>query len=215
MARTPVARVQTQVRDEDDRHRRGGIPLWVWPLIPLLLGLLSLGLAMRGGDEQGAADTNRQRAVAGANSEDAANGNAGAAGTNGQGATAGNQGAAGTTGQGAAVTDMLAVVNDPNRASFAGRPATFSNVLVQSVPGDRGFWVGPDANRQLFVAFDEANAGRPEGAIQITPGQTVTLGGVIQPIPPAAQIPPEWGLAPETAASQAVYLQAQQISVGP
>lgn len=213
MARTPVARTPVPARRDDDRDRRGGIPLWVWPLIPLLLGLLSLGLAMRGNDEQSAADTNRQSAVAGANSEGAANGNAGAAGTNGQGATNGNQGAAGTN-AGAAVTDMLAVVNDGNPASFAGRPATFANVVVQSVPGDRGFWIGPDANQQLFVAFDEANAGRPEGQVQITPGQRLTLGGVIEAIPPAGQIPAEWGLTPESAAYKPVYLKAQQITAG-
>ncbi len=196
MARMPVApvSVRTHRDDDDDRNRR--FPLWILPLIPLLLGLLSLGMAMRGNEEQ------RQVATTG---------NQPAANANQTGANA-NQGATGNGG--AALTDMLSVVNAPNRASFVGQPATFTNVQVQSVPGDRGFWIGPDANQQMFVVIDEANAGRPEGQTQITPGQAVTLGGVIEQFPAAAQIPPEWGVDAATASNQQVYLHAQQVSAG-
>jgi hypothetical protein len=188
MARTPVASVSVGTYRDDDDNRKRLFPLWVWPLIPLVLGLLSLALAMRGNDEprQATTDTNQ-------------------AGANNQGAAAAG---------GAALTDMLTVVNAPNRASYVGQPATFTNVQVQSVPGDRGFWIGPDANQQMFVVIDEANAGRPEGQTQIAPGQALTLGGVIRQFPAANQIPAEWGVDAATAATQQVYLHAQQVNAG-
>ena len=185
MARTHPVSARTYRDDDDDRKQR--FPLWVWPLIPLLLGLLALALAMRGNDQQRQTATDNNQAGANA-----------------------NHGAAGSTG--AALTDMLTVVNAPNRASYVGQPAAFTNVQVQSVPGDRAFWIGPDANQQMLVVIDEANAGRPEG--QITPGQAVTLGGVIRQFPAANQLPPEWGVDAATATNQQVYLHAQQVSAG-
>jgi hypothetical protein len=119
----------------------------------------------------------------------------------------------GNAATGAAITDMLTIVNAQNPTSYVGQPATFANVQVQSVSGDRAFWVGPNPNQQLFVAIDDATAGRSENQIQVAPGQSVTLSGVIQKIPSAGQIPPDWGLnvGNGTAPNQQVYLQAQQV----
>ncbi len=199
MARIPVTQTPVQPRWEDDRNRRKGLPLWVWPLIPLLLGALALGLASRGGEETQRGNTGAGQGTTSGN----------------QGTTNGNQGAA-NAGQGAAITDMLTVVGDQNPGSYVGRQASFANVQVQSVPGDRGFWIGPNANQQLFVVIDEANAGQSEGRIQVTPGQTLTLNGELRQLPAAGQIPAEWGFTPGTggAAAQQVYLHARQVSAG-
>jgi hypothetical protein len=115
------------------------------------------------------------------------------------------------------VTDMLVVANDSDQEEYAGQQASFANVMVQSVAGDRGFWIGPDAEQQLFVVIDEANAGRSENSVQIAPGQMLTLNGVLEELPPLDQIPPEWGLdAPNSAAldGEEIYLHATQV-LGP
>lgn len=208
MARIPVGRVTHIERRDDEHERRGGIPLWAWPLIPLLLGALALGLSLRDNDNE-SGQTNRQPAPAGnANNNNAGN-NANDAGQNS--AANGNQ----ATGQG--LTDMLVVVNDENQAALAGRPALFANVRVQSVVGDRGFWIGPDQSQQLFVVMNEGNVGQAEGQIQVEPGQTLTLNGVIEKLPPLDQAPAEWGLdasSGEALANQQVYLQANQVVAG-
>lgn len=199
MARIPVARVRTERRPDEEDQRKGGLPLWIWPLIPLLLGALALGLSLRGNDAARTDTTAAPNATA-------------AAGATGQDTT-GNSAQAGT----GALTDMLSVVNDGNQAAYVGRPASFANVNVQSVVGDRGFWIGPNATQQLFVVIDEANVGVAENRVQVVPGQTLTLGGVIQRLPPLDQAPPEWGLNASNSAAlanQQVYLQATQVVAG-
>ena len=145
MARIPVARVPVRERRDEEPDRKGGLPLWLWPLIPLLLGALALGLSLTGDDQRGQTNT----------APDTSSGNnaQGNTDTNAEGAQAGT---------GNALTDMMVVVNERNQGSLAGRQALFANVAVQSVVGDRGFWVGPTPEEQLFVVIDEANAGMPE-----------------------------------------------------
>ena len=196
MARIPVGRVAVTDRRDDEHERTGGIPLWVWPLIPLILGALALGLSLRGNDD----DLAQTRSVPVAPAENNADQDS---------TTNGNQAAAG-----AGLTDMLVVVNDQNQAALVGRSALFANVRVQSVVGDRGFWIGPDQTQQLFVVIDEANVGLAEGQIQVVPGQTLTLSGEIEQLPPLEQAPPEWGLDASNSAAlanQQVYLHANQV----
>lgn len=205
--RRVVTRVETQVGE----RRRGG-PFWLWPLIPLLLGALALGLSLRGGNDTRAAG-NQTTAVPAAPAAQTNNGQAAA--NSGQTATSGDQ--AGTNGgqaaAGNALTDMLVVVNEPNKASLAGRPATFTNVRVQSVVADKGFWVGPNKDQQVFVIFDEKTAGGPaEGQVQVKEGQNVTLTGAMEQVPGDAQA--RFGLDAASAAAlakQGVLLHAKQV----
>ena len=186
MARIPVAQVPVRPRRDEHRDRREGIPLWVWPLIPLLLGALALGWSLNRDDDRRA--------------------------------ETGNQGTNNNAGQNAApLTDLRQVAGSPNAASFAGRPASFVNVPVQSVVGDTGFFVGPNANQLLFVALDEGAANQGEGRVQVQPGQAVTVSGVIDRLPPADQAPAEWGLNGSNSAqfaNQQVYLRANQVVPG-
>ena len=148
---------------------RRAIPVWVWPLIPLLLGALALGMSLNDTDEPA---------------------------------------------RGNKVTDMLAVVGDNDQAGYADRRASFANVTVQSVVGDRGFWIGPDAARQLFVVIDEANAGISDNAVQIVPGQVLTVNGELERLPSLDQAPAEWGLDASSSAvlaGQEVYLHATEV----
>ena len=191
MARIPVARVPVVERRDAEHERRSGLPLWVWPLIPLLLGALALGMSLRGDDQT--------RTTAAPNSAT-------------EGTTANDQAATGD-----ALTDMLVVANSDDQTMYAGRQASFANVKVQSVVGDRGFWIGPNARRQLFVVIDEANAGQAENAVQVAPGQTLTVNGVLEELPPLDQAPAEWGLDDSSSAAlanQQVYLHAAQVIQG-
>ncbi len=200
MARIPVGRVAVTDRRDDEHERKRGLPLWFWPIIPLLLGALALGLSLRDNDDNRARTSSAPVAPAGNNAGQDST-------TNGDQAATGN-----------GLTDMLVVVNDQNQAALAGRPALFANVRVQSVVGDRGFWIGPDQTRQLFVVMDEANVGQAEGQIQVAPGQTLTLNGVIEQLPPLEQAPPEWGLDASNSAAlanQQVYLHANQVIPSP
>lgn len=207
MAQVTESRVPVQRRD-DDHDRRRGFPLWAWPLIPLLLGALALGLSLTRDDDR-AVDTapNTQGATNNAGQGTTGNAGQGTTGNAGQGTTD-------NAGQAAGLTDMLVVVNDQNQQQYAGQTASFSNVTVQSVVGDRGFWVGPSAEQQLFVVIDEANVGQAEGQIQVQPGQNLTLSGVIEQLPPLDQAPAEWGLDASNSAAlanQQVYLHARQV----
>jgi hypothetical protein len=115
------------------------------------------------------------------------------------------------------LTDMRVIVNDPNQAAYAGRDATFANVTVQSVVSDRGFWVGPNTNEQLFVVRDDSTTGSTNDQIQVTPGQRVTLGGDIEKLPPLDQAPASWGLNTSNRAAlqnQQVYLHATKVTSG-
>lgn len=209
MARIPVARGPVVERRDEEHDRRGGLPLWLWPLIPLLLGALALGWSLTGDDQQ-RGQTNAQPDTAAGN-----NAGADAQGDTATGAEGANTGA--QAGAGDVLTDMMTVVNERNQRSLAGRQALFANVAVQSVVGDRGFWIGPSPEEQLFVVMDEANVGQAEGAVQITPGQTVTLGGTLERLPSPDQTPPEWGFDAGSQGAlegQEVYLQARQVIPG-
>lgn len=167
MAQVYVERSTVDERQKNEPERRG-LPLWVWPLIPLLLGALALGLSLRGDD----------------------------------------------TVRTPAVTDMLAVVGDTDQSEYINRNASFANVTVQSVVGDRGFWIGPDASRQMFVVIDENNTGKSDNIIQVTPGQVLTVNGRLEKLPPLDQAPPEWGLDASSSAAlanQQVYLHATSV----
>lgn len=173
MANMKVEHVGVGAQRDQRRERRHDIPLWVLPLIPLVLGALALAFSLHSDNR---ASTNQNM-----------------------------------------LTDMRVVVNDPNQAAYVGRNATFANVTVQSVAGDRGFWVGPNANEQLFVVRDDSNAGSTNNQIQVTPGQRITLGGDIEKLPPLDQAPANWGLNASNRTAlqnQQVYLHATQVTSG-
>jgi hypothetical protein len=173
MARITAQQLPPQQDVVVERRRvepeRRTIPVWVWPLIPLLLGALALGMSLNDTDESARGNT---------------------------------------------VTDMLAVVGTGDQAGYADRRASFANVTVQSVVGDRGFWIGPDAARQLFVVIDEANAGISDNAVQIVPGQVLTVNGQLERLPSPDQASAEWGLDASSSAAladQDVYLHATEV----
>ncbi len=144
-----------------------------------------------------------------------------AAASTAPGTTASNNPAvsAAPTGNGTAAEplfDMLAIVNTPAQAPLIGRPVVFQNVRVQSVPGDRAFWVGPSAGQQVLVVLDEVGTpGTPtEGRYDINPGQDITIFGQVRPFPGATAAQQNWGVANDALlGQQQVYIHADRIEI--
>ena len=55
---------------------------------------------------------------------------------------------------------------------------TLTSVPVQGTEGTEGAWVGPSADKKIFVAFPASGA--PAG---ITTNSTVSVEGTMQPLP--------------------------------
>ena len=111
------------------------------------------------------------------------------------------------------ITDVLLIIDAPDRPRLAGRRVQLKDVKVRSVVSDRGFWVGPSDDRRLFVRLDEKlDKGAMERKLDVDKGQSRTITGVIREVPGAEEIQRQWGLdASEAAAlkNERVYLHAE------
>lgn len=120
-----------------------------------------------------------------------------------------------TTPATAPITDVVVIASAPDQQSLVNRQVQFANVPVQSVIGDRTFWVGSGNNERLLVVLDEAlDSGSTEKALDINAGQTLTMNGIVRRMPTAADAQKQWGLSAAEADSlknQRVYLQASQV----
>lgn len=138
-------------------ERKSGIPWWVW----LLLALIVLGLILWWASDDDEIETAvvapvapvTETAVAPATTDMAAAG---------------------------PITDLTTILGAADRSMLVGRQVQLSNVQVQSVVGDRTFFVGPDANQTVLVVLDEIpTPGTPgtEGRYDVTQGQVVNISG--------------------------------------
>lgn len=122
-----------------------------------------------------------------------------------------------TPAAGEPITDVVVVTTAPDRRTLANRRVQFTNVPVQSVIGDRTFWVGSGNNERLLVVLDEAlDAGGTEKALDINAGQTLTMSGLIRTMPSTADAQKQWGLSAaeaEPLRNEQVYLQASQVQI--
>lgn len=113
------------------------------------------------------------------------------------------------------ITDVVVIASAPDQQSLVNRQVQFANVPVESVIGDRTFWVGSGNNERLLVVLDEAlDSGNTEKALDINAGQTLTMNGIVRRMPNAADAQKQWGLSAAEADSlknQRVYLQASQV----
>lgn len=113
------------------------------------------------------------------------------------------------------IQDVTVIVDTTDDTTLVNRRVEFTDVTVQEVISDRGFWVGNGAP-QLFVQLDPSlDQGAQEQQVQIQQGQTLDLTGVLLPMPSAEQVQQEWGLTAEEAqqvTQETVYLQVDQIS---
>jgi hypothetical protein len=113
------------------------------------------------------------------------------------------------------ITDVL-VISNANKKTLVNRPVQFSNVKVQSVVGDRTFWVGSSNTQRVFVVLaPNLDAGSVENKVVVKPGQTLDLAGALKAVPNVKQAQQQWkGLTAAEAKGlqdQIVYLEANQI----
>lgn len=113
------------------------------------------------------------------------------------------------------ITDVVIITRTDNPQILANKRVQFTDVKVQNVSGDRTFWVGPNNTQQLFVVLDPTlDSGNAEEKIVVKTGQTVSLTGLLRPMPSIQQAQTQWGLSAAEAQAlknQALYLQAEQI----
>lgn len=113
------------------------------------------------------------------------------------------------------ITDLLVVTN-ANKQTLVNKAVQFQNVNVQSVVGDRTFWVGSNNTQRVFVVLaPNLDAGTVENKVVVKPGQTLDLAGVLKLVPSSKQAQQQWkGLTAAEAQglqNQIIYLEANQI----
>ncbi len=115
------------------------------------------------------------------------------------------------------IADLLVIITAGDRLPLVGRRVLLSNVKVQSMAGDRGFWIGPSDAQRLFVRMDkDFTAGRGEKIVNVNQGQIRTLGGVINRLPSQEEMKKQWGLSASEAARlerDRIYLEADNIEL--
>jgi len=113
------------------------------------------------------------------------------------------------------ITDLLVITN-ANRQTLVDRPVNFQNVNVQSVVGDRTFWVGSSNTQRLFVVLaPNLDAGTAENKVVVKQGQLLDLAGVLKTVPSVKQAQQQWKGLNATEAqglqNQIIYLEANRI----
>lgn len=118
---------------------------------------------------------------------------------------------------GAVVSDVAELVNASDAQSVAGSRVALTGVTVQSVVGDKTFWVGPSADEQVFVVIEEdETGGSVEGGVDVQQGQTISLAGVVRQTPSKDDAMRRWNLSEADATALAdtkLFIRAQQVQV--
>lgn len=155
--------------DDDGGGRKKGWLPWLLGLLALLLvGGLLIALLSGGDDEDKAAKTQTTQTQADATADQA---------TPAGGATDGDAGTLTVAG-----TSLLPPPGDLTQ--YVGETATGENVVVQSVAGQQGFWVGTSEQDRVYVEYGAKAGGTEEGAaFKPQVGQKVNLEGPVRPAP--------------------------------
>lgn len=164
-------------------HKKsGGVPWWVWALLALLLIALLFWFLNRDDDPEVATDP---VAPAVATATPVAEG---------------------------PITDLNTILATEDLATLSGREVQLSGVTVQRVVGDRTFIVGPSVERSLFVVLNQVpTPGTPtEGRVDVTAGQTLSLGGTMRRVQDGAV---DGAQIEDLPAGTDAYLWAQTINV--
>lgn len=189
-----------------------GLPVWLWPLLALLLvGLLFALLRPHGDEAREAAPPAQTAQNTPAPTTDAAPVAAGAdttapaaGGTDTSGKDikvhSGTDIATAKPGQasvpGEPLSDVVTFVTAADATTFVGRKAKLTNVLVQKVITDRAFFVGPSGQQQMLVLLDKGmDAGASGGKVTIATGQPVSLIGVVEALPTQEAVNQTYGVS--------------------
>lgn len=207
-------------------QEKKGLPVWLWPLLALLLlGLLFFFLRPHGQSNNTAQQTAAPPAAPATPAPAPAVADAAPAPTAGGTDTSGkdikiHSGADITTAKpeqasnpGEPLSDVVAYATAADATTFIGRKAKLTNVQVQKVITDRAFFVGPTSDQEMLVLLDKGmDAGASAGKkVMIAVDQPVSLVGVVEALPTQEAINQTYGVsATDYAAlqSQKAYLHA-------
>jgi len=80
------------------------------------------------------------------------------------------------------MTALADLFGSERMSELIGRDVDLQAVPVESVPGDMAFWIGDNAERRVYVLFDEVpTPDTPiEGRFDINPGNLVNIGGKVR-----------------------------------
>jgi hypothetical protein len=180
------------------QQTKKAVPWWVWLLLAvlaILAGLWLLFALFNDGEDPDVAELPATTAPA----------------------TAAPPESAPNTADTAPITDLLIVVDTNDPAALIGRRVELQSVLVQSVVGDKTFWVGPSQDQQLFVVLDEErDPPGVEGLVDVDQGQQVSIGGTVEKLPPIEQARQQFDLSADNTADlngAQLYLRAERVEV--
>lgn len=110
------------------------------------------------------------------------------------------------------ITTIEAILASTDPTALVGREVRLDSVQVQSVPDDRAFLVGPDANRTVLVMLNEdaTPISRVEGEVDVNPGQVVNVTGTVRS---AADLGNNPAGAQGMLTGQDVYIQSSMVEI--
>ena len=118
------------------------------------------------------------------------------------------------------ITDVAVIINAPDREKLVGKRVNIQGVQVQSVVGDRMFYVGPGNDKGLLVALVEEKTPNTqmEGKVDVNKGQTIALSGTIHRVPNMEEARKQFdGLLSDkelqTITDQKVYLRTNKVNI--
>ncbi len=152
-------------------ERKSGMPWWVWLILAALVVAFLIWMFNGDNDADRVATDLNPVAVAPVAVAPVADG-----------AVLAEPGASDATGP---ITDLTTITAASGLTAMVGRPVQLNNVQVQSVVGDRTFWIGPSADQRALVVLNEVpTPGQPgvEGRYDVTAGQVINVNGMIRNI---------------------------------
>ena len=209
-----------------------GLPVWLWPLLALLLlGLLfALFRPHHGTDEApqsapAATSTPVPPAPAAATTTTPAPAPADASATPAAAPIPGQdikikKGTDIATAQpdqasakGEPLSDVVTFAASADPTTLIGRKAKFQDVQIQKVISDRAFFVGPTATQQILVLLDQGMKTGPDApkTEPLKAGQMTSLTGIVEALPTQETVNQTYGLSAADYAgiqSQKAYLHA-------
>ena len=116
------------------------------------------------------------------------------------------------------VSDAAMLVGELDKPTLIGRRAELTDLKVESLVGDRAFYVLPGGStRRMLVILDrKLNEGAADAELKILPGQTLNIRGLIEKLPDTEEVASRFGVEGEEADAlkgEAIYLHADQVTV--
>jgi len=104
-----------------------------------------------------------------------------------------------------------------NEDDLLGKRVELNKVKVESVIGDVVFWVGPNKDRRVLVVMDQF-LDNPETKTIVKQGDTVSVAGVVEAMPPKEIAPLLWAMVTDKEAKDfapyKAYVFATEVKVG-